>query len=503
MSIQTIKDQLRQIRERADYPSLGVKIDLRASRESLKSQLAEAQTQIAEQEKEQEDVETKAEKLSALVQSLIEEHREAVDNFLRSDSESLRVINRGQIPCLWTGWDDLEGTPTASFRSRWERMCVALSRELAYIASKTFPELGVPIGVDSPRLDFRHHAGKEGLPGLPIRECLALYELSDALVSSGFPSQVEEKKYLVNAPSVVQFLESGYANEFPDTGAPSVVGEALRWLSGKENTSRQTFVELSYLPSITFQAAYEGLGELVFRAFLNGDEVEAPPSAEFSSEVDDIMEAAHEAYWTWLQSILDGSPTDPIRKIETGIETGTHISPDYNYWLAAVILDYHLDYHNQPVPQRVREAILSGDWFPDLATLFSKENKFAHKFVDRLLDKYEDEIAGALGQLPSFSPDWFEVWWEWEDLRKFTFEPEDHPAVNWEKMSIALSRELINLAAIVYRETHRTEKLALGGEAKVLRFAYTPDRWQHELPLRECLALRFLFQSHQIKEMTS
>lgn len=371
MSIQTIKDQLRQIRERADYPSLGVKIDLRASRESLKSQLAEAQTRIAEQEKEQDEVKTKAEKLSEAVQSLIEERREEVDNFLRSDNENLRVINRGQIPCLWTGWDDLEGTPTASFRSRWERMCVALSRELAYIASKTFPELGVPIGVDSPRLDFRHHADEEGLP---IRECLALYELSDALVSSGFPSQVEEKKYLVNAPSVVQFLESGYAKEFPDTGAPSVVGEALRWLSGKENTPQHkqpatTFVELAYLPSISFQAAYvsylpsvifqagcEEIGELVFRAFLNGDEVEAPPPAEFFVEGDDIMEAAHEAYWTWLQSILDGSPTDPIRKIETGIETGTHISLDYNYWLAAVILDYH----NQPVPQRVREAILSG-----------------------------------------------------------------------------------------------------------------------------------------------
>jgi hypothetical protein len=68
------------------------------------------------------------------------------------------------------------------------------------------------------------------------------------------------------------------------------------------------------------------------------------------------VEVVKKAYWTWLQSILDGSVGDPIRKIETGIETGTHISPDYNYWLAAVILDYH----NQPVPQRVREAILSG-----------------------------------------------------------------------------------------------------------------------------------------------
>jgi len=359
MTIQAIKDQLREIRGREDYSSLGVKIDLRATQKSLKSQLAEAQRRIAEQEKEQEGEAKDAEKLSEAVQSLIEKHREAVNDFSDSDNENLQLVNRGEVPCLWTGWDDLEGAPVANFRSRWERMSIGLSRQLAYIASKAFPQMGIPTGVDAPILEFRHHVG-EG--GLPIRECLALCELSDAL----FPGSRPPESRLINASSVVHFVESDlYDRELQDrTDTPKLL-KAIRYLDGQENTLRpefnNMFLELVYLPSISFQATTHTKGKLVFQAFLSGDEVVAPPPAKFSlMRGDDIMEVTHKAYWTWLGSIINGLPTDPIQKIEFGIETGTHISPDYNYWLAAVILDYH----EKPVPQQVREAILSADWLP-------------------------------------------------------------------------------------------------------------------------------------------
>ena len=376
MTIQAIKDQLREIRGREDYSSLGVKIDLRASRESLKSQLAEAQRRIAEQEKEQEGEAKDAEKLSEAVQSLIEKHRAAVDDFLCSDNENLRLVDRGEVPCLWTGWDDLEGAPVANFRSRWERMSIGLSRQLAYIASKAFPQMSIPTGVDAPILEFRHHVG-EG--GLPIRECLALCELSDAL----FPGSRPPESRLINASSVIHFVESDlYDHELQDrTDTPKLL-KAIRYLDGQENTLKReedgsVFVELAYLPSIIFQATYKQTThedrELVFQAFLSGDEVVAPPPAKFSlMKGDDIMKVTHKAYWTWLSSIVNGSPTDPIQKIEFGIETGTHISPDYNYWLAAVILDYH----EKPVPQQVREAILSADWLPPrLSRLVSLDPK--------------------------------------------------------------------------------------------------------------------------------
>lgn len=486
MSIQTIKDQLRQIRERTDYPSLGIKIDLRASRESLKSQLAEAQTRIAEQEKEQE-VDKDAEKLSEVVQSLIEERREAVDDFLRSDNENLRVINRGEIPCLWTGWDDLEGTPTASFRSRWERMCIALSRELAYIASKAFPELGIPTGVDSPFLEFRHHAG-EG--GLPVRECLALYELSEDLVSS---PQVEEKnaperQYLINAPSVRLALEHFYRDEFHynavlnATLSRPVLMESLGWLGGEENSftpcsDGEYWIQLAYFPTITFDAQLKS-GTLEFTAYIGGDEVDAPPPIQeaFEGDFSDsdiehlVREQAHQAYWVWLYSLLDDNPEGDL-----GLD----------YYIAAIILDYH----DKDVPDDVRDAILSGEWVSSAESCGRERGFMEYQIVQTTLKSYKDDIEDYLdGPRPKA-----ELWHKHlPNMRGNTFKDTDHPALKWEKLNLRLSKELTRNSTAVYGSTTPAEQDA------VFSFAYDPDIKQHQLPLLECLALNTLLARKNI-----